>query len=804
MGLVLLLPIKSALRDIWSHKSRLFVILTIVAISVGVPIAFLSTADSLAVSIDHEIEEYRLAHLDIRFVSAKENISDTISEIVFNETGRQPEDIWARPVGYGRMLSPNGQWTEIQVVGLAKNQPPTINQIKIKEGTYLTKNDTALILTSFAEAVRIKIGDKINLTASNNRFMELEVVGFVDSIEFGSYQLLEQGAVFTSEANTRYLAGLGDDEVASVAMYLWKGISDQETDELAEKLLADLEQDKNSVDPLLIWETRQISARKILQQATDLVTEYMAISSLLVFIIAGFVIYVIMNRYVYEHRKLIGVYHSYGFSKIEILLNFLIRIVIMGISGIILGIIAAYVLLYQIESFVLSQWAVNTIIIQLDKNLIFIIPVSIFSILIIFSFLPAWSAASMTPYSALRGKIGAVNIKSLKFIDKIPSLLLKQVLRAFSRNRARSIFTLFAVTFSLMLTFSLLISADSTVITLNNTFDKKSHYDAQITFFTGQNNSLLKDYRQKQGVTAVEPVFTFYAQMTGHLERIIRLVGILGNSTLQKFDLTKGISLQQFENKSAPVAVIPYREANDLNLTLGDNFTVRWMFGGLEPKNLTFTVIGIDRAMDKPISVFVNLEYLRQEMMDYNPLIPTAYNKENYFNSIFLRVPENQVKDFQNEGNILVIRTKSDFYNYVKNLVQTELLIVYVVAFLGFLVTLIVIFNTFYLSILEREREVAILRAFGQGKINFFVQFFLEAVVLSFIGYLLSIYPSRYIVTFLTAPIRNAFFPIDQFVSTFVYFIVIVLIIVSSLIAIYPGFRNVFTTSLAQELREAE
>ena len=810
MGFVLYLPIKAAIRDIKQNKARLLVIVSIVALSVAFPLAFMSTADSLSRSIDIEMEKFKLAHLDIRFTAAHENVTTTIRDIITQYSGRSPEMLWARPVGYGRMEAPNGKWTEMSIIGVPIDEKPKVNQLLIKKGSYLTDNKSVLVLTTYAQALGIDVGDKINVTAAENRFLELTVVGLVDSVEFGSYKLLEQGALFTTPNNTRYLAKLDElfpndnRGISSVAIYLWKGVSTEYIHQLAVHILEELEADDTAPNPLLIWETRQISARKVLQQATDLVTEYMAISSMLVILIAGLVIYIIMNRYVSEHRKLIGVYHSYGFSKMEILLSFQVRILIMGIIGTIIGIFGSFILLYAIESSILKEWAVNSLVVQLNTKIGLLMIVGIPLILIVFSFLPAWKAAAMTPYEALRGKIGLVNIQSITLIDKIPSLLIKQVIRSFSRNKMRSLFTLIAIFFALTLSFSLLTSADSTGITLNQTFNKKLKYNTEITFFNPQNDSTLLQYREfATDNNAIEPVFSFYAQMADHIERIIRLVGIWGNSTLHRFDLIRGFSLQDYPNKSAAVAVIPYREAQDLNLTLGSQFTIRWMFGGFKPKNLTFTVIGIDRAMDMPISIFVNLEFLRQHMMDYDARFPTYYSKINYFNVIHLKLSHREkIKEFFKHGTVFNVKTYDDIYNYVKSLVETELIIVYIVAALGFLVTFIVIFNTFYLTILERDREVSILRAFGESKGAFFIQFLLEALVMAFIAYIGAIYPSRFIVRLLVAPIENAFYPIEKYLTLNTAFIIGTFTIIASIFAIYPSFKTVTSYNLANALRK--
>ena len=108
--------------------------------------------------------------------------------------------------------------------------------------------------------------------------------------------------------------------------------------EKAKIITNDLENDDDTWnDPQFIWFTQKTSVRSALAQGAQLTAEYLGVAASFTILITGFIIFVIMNRYVTEQRKLIGIYHSFGFTPGEIISIYLGRSLLLALGAIFIG-----------------------------------------------------------------------------------------------------------------------------------------------------------------------------------------------------------------------------------------------------------------------------------------------------------------------------------------------------------------------------------------------------------------------------------------------------------------------------------
>ena len=93
---------KAVIRDIWhSHWRSLITFIAIFAV-IAFPVAMYSVSPYISNSIRSISEEYKLAHLDVRFSNGNETLIPLINESVYDSLDRYPEIIESRFLGRGK------------------------------------------------------------------------------------------------------------------------------------------------------------------------------------------------------------------------------------------------------------------------------------------------------------------------------------------------------------------------------------------------------------------------------------------------------------------------------------------------------------------------------------------------------------------------------------------------------------------------------------------------------------------------------------------------------------------------------
>lgn len=260
---------------------------------------------------------------------------------------------------------------------------------KIVEGTMSLKNyDDILVGKELFEQLGAKLGDKIKIVSSENKEVYLKIVGIFQT---GFYDFDTTMVIIPLETvQMMYDSG---DIVTTLDVRL-KNVYD------APKIAAIINKDFN-VNAKTWGELN-----KNLLSALSLEKNVMIIILSLLVIISGFVISVILNMLVKEKTKDIGILRSVGYSSNSIMKIFIIEGVILGATGIFIGIVFSLMIIFLLK---LNIIKFPSDIYYLDK-----IPVSIeivdyvkivsaaSLIILLSSIQPAYKAAKLVPVEAMK------------------------------------------------------------------------------------------------------------------------------------------------------------------------------------------------------------------------------------------------------------------------------------------------------------------------------------------------------------------------------------------------------------------
>ncbi len=768
----------SAIRDLYNRKTRSLAVIFVMAATTAFPIAFLSTSPSLDVSFQAESEKYAMCHLDVRFLQAPLNITVIVRNIIDNNV-----EVEGRIVSLGRSKFQD-MWYLTYIIGIDPASPPThsphLNQIRLKAGRMLEDPQTeVLVLESYAQFIHKSLGDNINIRGVTGE-KNLTIVGLVSSIEFMSFNLGREAAVYVSNDVAGELAGLSSGDINSVLVYFEESITKEEVKVADLKLRSNLIVYNNP--SVLIWHVRETSVRSSLHRAIKLTSQYLAVSSILTFFVCGIIVLVVMNRYIIEQRKLIGVYTAFGFNKIEIVANYLLRAVILGLLGTIFGIIGSRGILAFLVNEIASGWGIESRKVRTDPILFFLTLIVAWIIIILFAAIPAWKITQLTPYEAVRGfdkrkkaKKGILDI--LLFSHKLPSLP-RLAIRNIGRNRIRSWLTVLAVLLALALSSSLLATSNSVKANVRDHYRRNIEWDIQATFFSSVNESLIASIGNDARIEQVQKEYVFYTQPEEDISKILIGRAIEFPSTLETFELESG---KVITDNNVTECLISSNEAKEMKLSVGDRITL------LLPKSkLILTIRGTIVDLDQTVAVVFPHQILKQHFKDYYPEIT------DYYNSIMISAREEEkkaiIQELNNNSAIQEVRTRTDSLNRMIRWINTTIIVVNLMMLLGFLIAFIALFNTFFMSTVEREREFAIMKAFGYSGWALFRSLLYEACIVVPVGSFLGLIVSYPLALYFLGLIEFYFVKMQYYLLMSTIAVSVIFALLATLTSIFPGF----------------
>jgi putative ABC transport system permease protein len=160
------------------------------------------------------------------------------------------------------------------------------------------------------------------------------------------------------------------------------------------------------------------------------------------------------------------------------------------------------------------------------------------------------------------------------------------------------------------------------------------------------------------------------------------------------------------------------------------------------------------------------------------------------------------MQDLLADSAIQQVRSRSEARDQMLRYVDTAVIVAYLMSILGFLVAFVALFNTFFISIVERERELGIMKAFGFSTQELFRGLLYEALILVPIATLIGLIASYPLSLYLIGLVSFYFFPITYFLLLSTIAVSVIFALLATLTAILPGFYIVNKKQLATAIQE--
>ena len=260
---------------------------------------------------------------------------------------------------------------------------------KVVEGTMEIKKPTDFLIgKELMEQLGAQIGDQVTLVSADNREMHLTIVGAFQS---GYYEYDTTMVIIPLRA-VQILSYTGD-TTTSLEVFLDDVYS---ANRIATKI-------RNKT----MMRTRTWGdLNRNLLAALSLEKTVMILVFSLIVVIAGFVVWVILNMLVKEKVRDIGIMRSMGFSSQNIMRIFMLEGLFLGVLGIIIGLLISGGILWYVKDNTIHQitniYYLNKIPVEITSKEILVIVGANIVIIFLSSIFPAYKASKLQVVEALK------------------------------------------------------------------------------------------------------------------------------------------------------------------------------------------------------------------------------------------------------------------------------------------------------------------------------------------------------------------------------------------------------------------
>lgn len=409
---------------------------------------------------------------------------------------------YEKPIGFSKIESSNEYKPYMYITSVNREY---FNELKLIEGSF-PKNENEIVISNHVitnGGLNYKVGDSVtfnygsrnidgDITLANSELVDGEfltnegtytykIVGIVDRSNFESYSASGYTA-FTVDVNS---------DKGNVNLYVMfnknKNIIKQ-SEELAKELNYDGDINYNSTLLALYGESTYGNVMSSMGGMMIIMLSLVSIGCIIV-------IYNSFAISVMERKKEFGLLSSIGATKRQLSHTVFFEAVVVGVIGIILGILGAYIgigcVILIINNLISDMLEYK---LHLVTNPLFIIIPVIFMIIVIgvSAFIPSRRASKVSPIEAIRQnddiKINKKKIRTSKLVLKLFGIEGEIALKNIKRNKKKYRVTIVSLFISIVLFISFSSYINYTLNTASSVMGEVP-YDYQISYFGDDPNN---------------------------------------------------------------------------------------------------------------------------------------------------------------------------------------------------------------------------------------------------------------------------------------------------------------------------
>lgn len=766
---------KKIWADFWGNKSRTF--LTILTIMVG----------TFSVGFNANLGAYMLESMDGDFLSANPSeatvymspFGDDLVKIAREMPGVDAAE--GRATTGAHLIPSKGEPISIQFTGIEDPAELTLNQLKPKygESSIPAFDDKQVILDASAESLGYKIGDKLIIELDNGRQRELILAGYVHDVTGFPYNLAQQVNAYVTPSTLEWLGGSRQYSALAIS------VSEKQTDAehvtaIAQSVADRMERAGSIIYFVNVYQPGHHFAWSISQG----IFFVLSVLGYMTVILSGFLIINTITAIMTQQTRQIGIMKSVGGANNQIFGMYVVLVMGFGLAAFLIAIPLSVGAARNIGGGMATYLNFNPLPFKMYPSAV--IQQAIVALLVPFlaALWPVHNSVRITVREAISDYGIGGNAKPKQTSVSKRALFLPRPMRLSLRNVFRRKLRLGLTLFSLVLGGAIFIGVYNMWASFEKTIE-----DIQGYFLADINMSLGRDYRFEEvaslamsvpGVSSVEGWTEFPGTLKMDDESAgtqILFVAPPSTSTLIDPVISAGRWLETGDENAI---VIGNHLLNMFpELKVGD-----WLTIEVKGRETKWHIVGfytITGNVNPPL-LYVNNEYLSQLIGTPGQVYSLRVLTEQHDAASQTRINDQLLSLFEKRGiRVGSSQLGADFINGQKATTDILVYFMMVMAVLIAIVGGLGLMGTMSINVLERTREIGVMRAIGASNMDIQSIVIVEGLVVGLISWAVSIllsFPITNVLTFgvgmavLTAPMP-AVYDVMGFIAWLVFTVIL-------------------------------
>ena len=709
------------------------------------------------------------------------------------------------------------------VISLPSDDYPDVNTVQVESGEYFSSEFRRELLVEkhFADYHNIQPGDWLTIERGDAR-AGFEVMGIAVSPEYIWVTKSAQepmpsprtfGVFFMPQSTAEDLfamSGMSNEIVLAIA----PGVDhDRALDEVRDILRRHHIKRMISKDDPVAISTRKIDiirgvrtaymieredlpSVQLLRQDLEGFAMLASLFPLLFLTMASLSIYVLLSRLIESQRIQIGLMRAVGYGRLSILRHYMGFALVVGIVGSVLGIVAGHILARGLTVAYVSELNIPTMIVQPHWGVIAVGMLIGIVVPLVAGLIPAWSTLRIQPAEAMHPAIptsgNRLLMRILAFLFGPLPYLLKVPLRNIFWNVRRSLFMAAGVASAVILVLVSMSFVDAVDSTFNIQFDVVQRYDAQVHLQGVGAASIAAYIRNLDGVEKTEAIFDIpYRIRYGEHYVDTSIMGLPKGSSMYRLVTVDGYPVDVVNDG----ILLPVSFKEKLGAELGDTVQLEPLTGvvGITEKRLAGYI-------QTPIGARVFMPLREVQKLQHNLGAATGV-----FVKFDGQPSEETLKRLYDNPEVASVELASDTRALVDEMMGFFWVMIGFMLMMGITLGVAIIFNGVTINVLQRTREMAVMRAVGLGDFVLMSMISLENFLIGIVGVAMGIPLGRRISELFMEASQRGSEDVFSIVLTILPRSYIIAIAISLLVLIFsqiPALLQVYRQNLATVTKE--
>lgn len=777
---------KKLLRDLLENKGANLAAIVVVSIAI---MLFVGASISLNTLIDSKDVAYELNNFpDVyaRLISISDKKISSLQNI------DKIKSFEPRLVEELKIANTN---KTIRMMSITKN----IGKYVLVEGSAPRENAFEILIDEkFAEANNYKIGQDITVI-SNGVKKNMKICGTMFTAE-GIYSIRDNSTIMPNYS----IFSLGFTDIASLQRLTGKNYYNEILFDLKdnvefEDVKNDIKREIENYGLINLYPQDDQISDTMIDGEIDEQKSLMIVMPIIFLSVAILVMGIMVKRIIEQQRMQIGILKSFGYSDFQVGFHYASYCLIIGLVGGIIGCVCGvgfgHIMLSMYKAFFNMEFINNH-----SQTQLFIMGIALSSTFSVAAGInAATKAVNIMPSEAMRQEAPKSGKKM--FIEALPVFNMifnsrgKMSVRNISRNKKRSFFIILGIALAFaisVLPWSLLNLMDSMIFDRYRYTEK---YDIKIflngfTSKSGGENALnsMSKIQYKQGILEI-PVTLEYQGVKEDtvaigLQQDSRLYTVVDDDK-NKVDIPSGM------------IVLSEKLAEKLKADVGDYISLKSPYSKYK-EDKHYIKVGKIVKQSIGMNGYLDITYL-SNILGY----------EDMCNSILLKVEdENYIYDlrekFQDLEKIVSIQSKLENMNQIRQRMETMYSMIYFMAIIAAAMTFAIVYNTFVVVLLERQREISTLMVLGMKEKDVLSIISLEQNITSIIGVILGLPIAKLFIIIMSKTIITDTFTMPTDMSLNSVLIALILLVISAVSAQLLASRKLNNIEIVDVLKSGE